>query len=204
MKQEKKQFLPILLGEDYAARRLSFGALLTLLLLAVLIALNTMLGALPKHLTAPDVSGSETFRLSGAAKDWLATLDESVTVYLVSAGGETTADVELYAFLQQLARASDHVKVSVLDSNKNAAGLAALGVTEIADQSVIVTSAKRHRAEIDAFLELSCFFHDPADVGNLIFGSSAFSKTSLNIWKLMAHVLLKSDLGKFGHYFASV
>ena len=145
MKQEKKQFLPILLGEDYAARRLSFGALLTLLLLAVLIALNTMLGALPKHLTAPDVSGSETFRLSGAAKDWLATLDESVTVYLVSAGGEATADVELYAFLQQIARASDHVKVSVLDSNKNAAGLAALGVTEIADQSVIVTSAKRHR-----------------------------------------------------------
>ena len=61
-----------------------------------------------------------------------------------------------------------------------------------------------NKAEIDAFQELSCFFHDPADVGNLISGSSAFSKTSLNIWKLIAHVLLKSDLGKFGHYFASV
>ena len=48
-----------------------------------------------------------------------------------------------------------------------------------------------NKAEIDAFLELSCFFHDPADAGNLISGSSAFSKTSLNIWKFMVHVLLK-------------
>ena len=48
-----------------------------------------------------------------------------------------------------------------------------------------------NEAEIDAFLELSCFFHDPADVGKLITGSSAFSKTSLNIWKFMVHVLLK-------------
>ena len=48
-----------------------------------------------------------------------------------------------------------------------------------------------NKAEIDAFLELSCFFHDPADVGNLISGSSAFSKTSLNIWKFTVHALLK-------------
>ena len=48
-----------------------------------------------------------------------------------------------------------------------------------------------NKAEIDVFLELSCFFHDPADVGNLISGSSAFSKTSLNIWKFMVHILLK-------------
>ena len=47
-----------------------------------------------------------------------------------------------------------------------------------------------NKAEIDVFLELSCFFHDPADVGNLISGSSAFCKTSLNIWKFMVHVLL--------------
>ena len=56
-----------------------------------------------------------------------------------------------------------------------------------------------NKAEIDVFLELSCFFHDPADVGNLISGSSAFSKTSLNIWKFTDHVLLKPGLENFEH-----
>ena len=54
----------------------------------------------------------------------------------------------------------------------------------------------------DGFLELSCFFDDPADVGNLICGSSAFSKTSLNIWKFTVHILLKPDLENFEDYFA--
>jgi len=61
-----------------------------------------------------------------------------------------------------------------------------------------------HKAEIDVFLELSCFFDDPADVGNLISGSSAFSKTSLNIWKFMVHILLKPGLENFEHYFTSM
>ena len=61
-----------------------------------------------------------------------------------------------------------------------------------------------NKAEIDAFLELSCSFHDPADVGNLLSGSSAFSKTSLNIWKFMVQVLLKSGLENLEHYFTSV
>ena len=61
-----------------------------------------------------------------------------------------------------------------------------------------------HKAEIDVFLELSCSFDDPADVGNLISGSSAFSKTSLNIRKLTVHVLLKPALENFEHYFVSV
>ena len=61
-----------------------------------------------------------------------------------------------------------------------------------------------NKAEIHVFLELSCFFHDPADVSNLISGSSAFSKSSLNIWKFTVHVLLKPDLENFEHYFASV
>ena len=61
-----------------------------------------------------------------------------------------------------------------------------------------------NKAEIDVFLELSCFFNDPADVGNLNSGSSAFSNTSLNIWKFMAHVLLKLDLENFEHYYYSV
>ena len=61
-----------------------------------------------------------------------------------------------------------------------------------------------NKAEVDVFLELSCFFHDPVDVGNLISGSSAFSKSSLNIWKFMVHILLKPDLENFEHYFASL
>ena len=60
------------------------------------------------------------------------------------------------------------------------------------------------KAEIDVFVELSCFFDDPADIGNLISGSSAFSKTSLNIWKFTVHILLKLGLENFKHYFTRV
>ena len=58
-----------------------------------------------------------------------------------------------------------------------------------------------NKAEMDVFLELSCFFHDPVDVGNLTSGSSAFSKTSLNIWKFTVDILLKPALENFEHYF---
>ena len=61
-----------------------------------------------------------------------------------------------------------------------------------------------NKAEIDVFLEHSCFFHDPVDVGNLISGSSAFSKTSLNIREFMVHILLKPGLENFEHYFTSM
>ena len=61
-----------------------------------------------------------------------------------------------------------------------------------------------NKAEVDAFLELSCFFDDPMDVGNLISGSSAFSEFSLKIQKFMVHVLLKTGLENFEHYFASM
>ena len=61
-----------------------------------------------------------------------------------------------------------------------------------------------NKAEIDVFLEFSCFFDDPMDVGTLISGSSAFSKTSLNVWKFTGYVQLKSGLENFEHYFASV
>ena len=60
-----------------------------------------------------------------------------------------------------------------------------------------------NEAEVDVFLEFSCFFYDPTNVGNLISGSSAFSKSSLNIWKLSIHILLKPSLENFQHYFAS-
>ena len=61
-----------------------------------------------------------------------------------------------------------------------------------------------NKAEIDVFLELSCFFNDPTDVDNLISGFSAFSKTSLNVWKFTVHILLKPGLENFEHYFTSM
>ena len=61
-----------------------------------------------------------------------------------------------------------------------------------------------NKAEIDVFLELSCFFDDPTNVGNMISVSSAFSKSSLNLWKFMIHIVLKPGLENFEHYFASV
>ena len=73
-------------------------------------------------------------------------------------------------------------------------------------QFVVIHTVKGvvNKANIDVFLELSCFFDDPADVGNLICGSYTFSKSSLNIWKFTAHVLLKPGLENFEHYFTSV
>ena len=61
-----------------------------------------------------------------------------------------------------------------------------------------------NKAEVDVFLELCCFFDDPTDVGNLISGSSAFSKSSLNIWEFSVYLLLKPSLETFEHYFSSV
>ena len=61
-----------------------------------------------------------------------------------------------------------------------------------------------YKAEVDVFLELSCFFYDSFDVGNLICGSSTFPKSNLNIWKLIVHILLKPVLENFEHYFASM
>ena len=60
------------------------------------------------------------------------------------------------------------------------------------------------KAEVDVFLELSCFFDDPTDLGNLISGPSVFSKSSLNTWRFMVHMLLKPGLENFEHYFTSV
>ena len=61
-----------------------------------------------------------------------------------------------------------------------------------------------NKAKVDVLLELSCFFDDPTDFGNLISGSSAFSKSSLNIWKFTVHVLLKPSLENFEHFFTSM
>ena len=75
-------------------------------------------------------------------------------------------------------------------------------------QFVVIHTVKgfciANKAEVDDFLELSCFFDEPMEVGNLISGSSAFSKSSLTIWKFMVHVMLKPGLENFEHYFARV
>ena len=75
-------------------------------------------------------------------------------------------------------------------------------------QFVVIHSVKGfgvvNKAEVDAFLELVCFFNDPVDVGNLISGSSAFSKPSLNIWKFSVYILLRHSLGNFEDYFVSI
>ena len=73
-------------------------------------------------------------------------------------------------------------------------------------QFVVIHTVKgfsvANEAEVDVFLEFPCFFCNPTDVGNLISGSSAFSKSSLNIWKFLVHILLKRELANFEHYFA--
>ena len=83
-----------------------------------------------------------------------------------------------------------------------------MGLHKNFPQFVVIHTVKGfgivNKAEVDVFLELSCFFDDLADVGNLIFGSSAFSKTSLNIWKFTVYILLKPGLENFEHYFSNV
>ena len=80
-------------------------------------------------------------------------------------------------------------------------GLPSMGLHRVRhDWSDLAAAA----AAADVFLELSCFLDDPADIGNLISGSSAFSKTSLNIWKFTVHLLLKPGLENFEHYFTSM
>ena len=75
-------------------------------------------------------------------------------------------------------------------------------------QFIVIHTVKRfgivNKAEIDVFLELSCFFDDPVDIGNLVSDSSAFSKASLNIWKFTVHILLQPGLENFEHYFTIV
>ena len=81
-------------------------------------------------------------------------------------------------------------------------------LTENFPQFVVIHTAKGfgivNKAEVDVFLELACFFNDPTDVGNLISDSSTFSKSILNIWKFLVHVLLKPRLENFEHYLASM
>ena len=82
--------------------------------------------------------------------------------------------------------------------------LISLRIFQSVEIQIVKGFAVANKAKIDVFLELSCFFSDPTDVGNLISGSSAFCKSSLYIWKFSVHILLKPGLENFKHYFASV
>ena len=98
--------------------------------------------------------------------------------------GLTVASWPAYRFLRRQARSGIPISLRIF-------------------QFVVIHTIKGFGV-VDDFLELSCFFDDPTDVANSISGSSAFSKTSLNIWKFMVHVLLKPGLENFEHYFARV
>ena len=112
--------------------------------------------------------------------------NQSIIPYLVL----TVASCHAYRFLRSQVRGSD------------------IPVSENFPQFVVIYTVKGFsivsEAEVDVFLELSSFFCDPVDVGNLISGSSAFSKSSLYIWKFLIHALLKPSLKDFEHYFASM
>ena len=89
-------------------------------------------------------------------------------------------------------------------SRGRSGGLVVPSLSEFSTVYCDPQSKALNKAEIDVFLELSCFFDDPGDVGNLTSGSSAFSKSSLNIREFTVHVLLKPGLENFKHYFASM
>lgn len=115
MKQQNKQPLSVLFGINKTARIGAISATATLILLAVLVAVNALLGRLPASILKPNVTGSDTFRVSGKTLDWLETLDEDVTLYFVCEGGKSNADGDLYAFLQRYGDASDRVHLEVVD-----------------------------------------------------------------------------------------
>ena len=79
-----------------------------------------------------------------------------------------------------------------------------MGIPQFVAIHIAKVFSTDNEAEVDDFLKFSCFFYDPTDVGNLISDSSAFSISSLNIWKFMVHILLKPDVENFEHYLASM
>lgn len=145
MKQQNKQPLASLFGINKTARIGAISATATLVLLVVLIALNACLGLLPQNIAKPDVTGSQTFKISGKTVDWLKTLNEDITLYFVCEGGKAKADGDLYAFLQRYEEKSDRIRVEVVDPSSSSDLLASFGLESIANMSVIVQSATRYR-----------------------------------------------------------
>ena len=136
-----------------------------------------------------------------------------IQVYAPTSNAEEAEVERFYEDLQELLELTPKKYVLFIIGDWNAkvgsqetpgiTGKFGLGVQNEVGQRLI-EFCQENKTEIDVFLELSCFFHDPANVGNLISSSSDFSKSSWNIWKIKIHILLKPGLENFEHYFTSV
>jgi len=116
-----------------------------LIVLAFVIALNTLLGALPIRYTQYNLAKLNDYKLSGASRDWLKNLDTDVDVYLICTGGEALADRDLRGFLEEYANVSDRITVQVIDPRADGALITRFGGVWPSDNSVIVASEKRYR-----------------------------------------------------------
>lgn len=143
MKKENRLFA--FFGLNRYGRAGTVAWAVALCTLALLITANALLGLLPYRISNPDVTGSSTFRISGTTKDYLSTLDEDVTLYLINAGGKNAVDGDLYGFLCQYRESSAHVRVEIVDPEEQTDFIKAYGGTWPSDKSLIVQGAKRYR-----------------------------------------------------------
>ena len=145
MKKQNESKLAAFFGITRASRAIALSGVAVILLLAILIAVNVVVGQHPQTLVKPNVTGKETFLISGKTLDWLGTLDEDVTLYLICNGGRSMADGDLLAFLSRYEDASRHVEVEVIDSSSDTAFIEAHGGVWPSELSVIVESAARYK-----------------------------------------------------------
>lgn len=148
-----------LFGNDKNTRVSAKWSIVTVLLLAVLIAANALMSLLPSSIAKPNVSGNSTFRISGTTVDWLKKLDEPVTIYFICQGGRASADGDLYTFLQKYEEASDMITLEVIDPNQNTLFIDAYGGTWPENLSMIVESQTRYRV-IDNTSLYYYYFYD--------------------------------------------
>ncbi len=143
MKRENRFFT--FFGMNRYARVGTISFVLAVITLALLVTVNALMGLLPYRISNPDVTGDNTFRISGTTKDWLAGLDEDVTLYLISEGGKNAVDGDLYSFLCLYEEASERVRVRIVDPAAQTDFIGAFGGEWPSDKSVIVQSGRRYR-----------------------------------------------------------
>ncbi len=171
MKQQSSN----LFGNDKNTRVSAKWSVITVLLLAALIALNALTSLLPSGIASPNVSGSSTFRISGTTVDWLRKLDEPVTLYFICEGGRANADGEFYSFLEKYEEASDMISLEVIDPNKDSLFIDAFGGTWPENLSIIVESQARYRILDNASLYYYRFYN--ASYGEMIMSPAEYQET---------------------------